>query len=120
MKKSSYLKYLYNLYNEVFFDDRLPKDTVLYFVPDIDGVKSKAAQHRRTNAVTRWYADKPIHILIRRTPEKSMRYIMGDLLHEMCHVANPRAKCSSEGVYGGVFDREMKRLAAAGAFEFIW
>jgi len=111
MKASSYLKGLYNFYNDKYFNNELPTGTRLYFVPRIG--KSKSA--RKSNcAVTYLYADEPPVIVVQRTKVKSMRYIAADLLHEMVHVAKPRAE------HGEVFQQEMKRLANAGAFQDVW
>jgi hypothetical protein len=119
-RPSSFLKKLYNLYNEKFFDNKLPHDTILCFVSKLDNVKCKKNLHRRTCAVTRWYDNAPIFIFIRRTKDKSLRYIISDLLHEMVHIARPNASCNSEGVYDGAFQQEMQRLARDGAFNAIW
>ena len=117
LRASSYLKRLYNYYNKEFFDDKLPKDAELYYAPKLDKVRSAKAQHRSMCAVTYWYEDRPNAIVIRRTKTKSIRHIVSDLLHEMCHLSKPNASCEVEH---SEFQEEMKRLAKAGAFYNIW
>jgi hypothetical protein len=111
MKASSYLKGLYNFYNYRYFNNELPKGTKLYFVSKIG--KSKSPE-KSNCASTYFYADEPPVIFIQKTKVKSMRYVVADLLHEMAHVAKPRAE------HGEVFQQEMKRLAKAGAFQNVW
>ena len=108
---SSYLKGLYNLYNYMYFRNKLPKGTNLFFVSKIGKSKSIA---KSACATTYFYADSPPIILIQRSKAKSMRYVVADLLHEMCHLSKPRAG------HGKVFQQEMKRLANAGAFQDVW
>jgi hypothetical protein len=111
MRASSYLKGLYNIYNEKYFSNELPVGTKLFFVRRIG--KSKSPE-KSNCASTYFYADKPPVVLIQRTKVKSMRYVVADLLHEMVHVSKPRAD------HGEVFQEEMKRLANAGAFVDVW
>ena len=111
MRASSYLKGLYNFYNAKYFNNELPKGTKLFFVYKIG--KSKSPE-KSNCASTYFYADKPPVILIQRTKVKSMRYVAADLLHELVHVAKPRAD------HGKVFQEEMLRLAKMGAFEQVW
>jgi hypothetical protein len=111
MRASSYLKGLYNFYNYKYFNNELPKGTTLFFVPKIG--KSKSPE-KSNCARTYFYAEIPPVIIIQRTKVKSMRYIAADLLHEMAHISKPRAE------HGKVFQKEMKRLANAGAFYEVW
>jgi hypothetical protein len=111
MRASSYLKGLYNFYNYKYFNSELPTGTKLFFVYKIG--KSKSPE-KSNCASTYFYADEPPTILIQRTKVKSKRYIAADLLHEMSHIAKPRAE------HGKVFQAEMKRLANAGAFQDVW
>jgi hypothetical protein len=117
MRASSYLKKLYNLYNKNFFNNRLPQDTTLYYAPKLDKVKSDSHQNRSMCAVTYWFDDRPNIIVIRRTKTKSIRHIVSDLLHEMCHLSAPYSDCEKSNTK---FQREMKRLANAGAFYNVW
>ena len=121
MKASSYLKRLYNLYNCRFFGDALPHGVKLYYAPKLDKVDTKDGKHRSTCAVTYWFENKkvPNVIVIRKTRTSNMRHIASDLLHEMCHIAKPNADCE-EKKRNSVFQKEMKRLANAGAFQNIW
>lgn len=111
MRASSYLKGLYNFYNYKYFNNELPKGTKLFFTYKIG--KSKSIE-KSDCASTYFFADKPPVILIQRVKAKKMRYVVADLLHEMVHVAKPRAD------HGKVFQQEMKRLANAGAFMNVW
>lgn len=102
---------MYNLYNAKFFDNQLPQDTTVIFVPKIGKVKSV---RKSACAITLFYEKEPPIIAIQRSKNKSWRYIVSDLIHEMAHIRHPRAE------HGKVFQNEMKRLANAGAFETIW
>jgi len=115
MRASSYLSRLYNHYNREFFGGRLPEDVKLYYASKLDKVKD--GKHRSTCAVTYFYADSSPKIVIRRTKTSNMRHIASDLLHEMCHIAEPGADCDERE---SKFQKEMKRLANAGAFYNIW
>ena len=110
MRASSYLKGLYNVYNQKHFGDKLPKDTKLFFVPKIGKSDSVA---KSTCAVT-YFSDPPVIAIQRTRKMKSMRYVVADLLHEMCHLSKPRAE------HGEVFQAEMKRLADENAFLNVW
>jgi hypothetical protein len=111
MRASSYLKQLYNIYNQELFGGKLDPNVKLYFVTSIDKAKAKRTRHRKTCAATYWYADRPPVVVIRKTATKSMRHIVSDLLHEMVHLSKPKADCTKDGV----FQDEVKRLANAGA-----
>lgn len=111
MRASSYLKSLFNFYNYMYFHNSLPKGTKLYFVPKIGKSKSIA---KSACATTYFYTDEPPVVIIQRTKTKSMRHVSADLLHELCHISKPRAG------HGKVFQKEMKRLAEAGAFQNVW
>jgi hypothetical protein len=119
MRASSYLAKLYNHYNREFFGGRLPKGVKLYYAPKLDKVNTKDGKHRSTCAVTYFFVDKPPIIVIRKTPASNMRHRASDLLHEMCHIARPKADCEIQN-QSSAFQQEMKRLAKAGAFQNVW
>ncbi len=110
MRASSYLKGLYNIYNHLYFDGKLPANTKLFFVSKIGKSNSVA---KSTCAVT-YFSEPPVIVIQRTKKMKSMRYVVADLLHEMVHLAKPRAE------HGEVFQQEMKRLANAGALQNVW
>jgi len=107
------------LYNYRFFGDNLPKGVQLYYAPKLDKVNTKDGKHRSTCAVTYFFVEKPPVIVIRKTAASNMRHIASDLLHEMAHVAKPKANCEDRN-RNSEFQKEMKRLAKAGAFLGIW
>ena len=118
MRAQPYLKRLYNHYNAEFFGGRLPDGVKLYSAQKLDKVQTEKGKKRSTCAITYFYKEpQPPKIVIRRTAAKNMRYIASDLLHEMCHIAAPNAECDD---VGGEFQKEMKRLAKAGAFYNVW
>lgn len=119
MRASSYLAKLYNHYNREFYDGRLPNGVKLYYAPKLDKVNTKDGKHRSTCAVTYFFVDKPPIIVIRKTPASNMRHRASDLLHEIVHVAFPKADCEDQN-QSSVFQKEMKRLAKAGAFLNVW
>ena len=110
---------LYNHYNREFFGGRLPDGVKLYYAPRLDKVNTKDGKHRSTCAVTYFYKEGPPKIIIRKTPASNMRHRASDLLHEMVHVAKPNADCEAQDP-NSVFQKEMKRLAKAGAFLNVW
>jgi hypothetical protein len=109
MRASSYLKGLYNMYNALYFRNKLPQATKLYFVHKIGRSRSIA----KSACATTYLSDPPV-IVIQKSKTKSMRYVIADLLHEMAHCSKPRAE------HGKVFQDEMKRLANAGAWLNVW
>lgn len=119
MKASAYLSKLYNHYNREFFGGKLPEGVRLYFAPKLDKVNTKDGKHRSTCAITYFYQNHPPKIVIRKTATSNMRHIASDLLHEMCHISVPTADCEEKNT-NGKFQKEMKRLAKAGAFYNIW
>jgi hypothetical protein len=119
MRASSYLKKLYNLYNDRFFGGKLPKGVKLYYAPKLDKVNTNNGKHRSTCAVTYFFTDREPIIVVRKTKTSNMRHIASDLMHEMVHVAKPTADCESKR-RNSTFQNEMRRLAAAGAFHGVW
>lgn len=119
MRASSYLAKLYNHYNREFFGGRLPDGVKLYYSPKLDKVNTKDGKHRSTCAVTYFYKNASPKIVIRKTTTSNMRHIASDLLHEMVHVSKPDADCEDKNP-NSEFQREMKRVAKAGAFQNVW
>lgn len=119
MRASSYLSRLYNHYNAEFFDGKLPEGVKLYYAPKLDKVDTSDGKHRSTCAVTYFYKNSPPKIVIRRTRTSNMRHIASDLLHEMVHISKPKADCEVRNP-NSEFQKEMKRIAAMGAFQGIW
>jgi hypothetical protein len=119
MRASSYLAKLYNLYNQRFFAGNLPEGVRLYFAQKLDKVDTRDGKHRSTCAVTYFYKEGPPKIIIRKTATSNMRHIASDLLHEMVHISMPNADCENRN-HNSVFQKEMKRIANAGAFNQVW
>ena len=118
-RASSYLAKLYNHYNREFFGGSLPSGVKLYFAPKLDKVDTRDGKHRSTCAITYFYKEAPPKIVIRKTATSNMRHLASDLLHEMCHISKPNADCEVRR-RDSTFQKEMKRLAEAGAFNQIW
>jgi hypothetical protein len=112
LRSHTYLKQLYRQYNKRFFNNKLPNDISVGFAAPTEFKKSGLGKY--TCAVTLFEKRKPVAIFINRFTGKGWAYIKSDLLHEMAHVAHPRAQ------HGPVWQAEMKRLAAIGAFKGIW
>jgi SprT-like family len=106
-----HLQRLYRRYNRKYFGGRLPTIYIQFLAP---GQFKKNGLGRATCAVTCFEDGSPVAIYISANRLKTWRYIKADLLHEMCHVAHPKAQ------HGPAFENEMKRLAAAGAFKGVW
>ena len=119
MRASSYLAKLYNHYNGNFFGGKLPNGVKLYYASKLDKVNTKDGKHRSTCAVTYFYKDSPPIVVIRKTPASNMRHIASDLLHEMTHISKPNADCEDKNP-NSEFQKEMKRIAKAGAFQNVW
>ena len=111
MRSHPYLKRLYRQYNRKYFGGQLPNICVRF--GNAQAMK-QAGVPRGTLAATLLSNGKPYAIVIRDYANKSWRYIKADLLHELVHVAHPRAD------HGPVFENEMKRLANLGAFKGVW
>jgi hypothetical protein len=108
------LKRIYREYNRKYFGGRLPNVDINFISPG--QMKKCFGLARATCAVTCFKKGTitPVAIYISKNKYKIWRYVRADLLHELVHVDRPRAD------HGPVFENEMKRLAAAGAFKGIW
>ena len=105
------LRKLYKYYNDKYFGGQLPDATVAFVTPS---EMKRGGLGKSTCAVTCFNPNHRPAIFISRNKLKTWGYIKSDLLHEMCHVARPRAS------HGKVFQDEMKRLARMNAFAEIW
>lgn len=110
MRSNPWLKKLYRQYNKKYFGNKLPDIWV-----DFGDARTwrQARLSKNTCAATFIDNGKPIGILIRYYKFKGSAYTKADLLHELCHVAHPRAG------HGKVFQDEIKRLVDEGAFKGI-
>lgn len=108
MRSNRALKKLYREYNRKFFGNTLPK---IWLIFGQAREWKKARLGKTTCAATFFEGGKPIGIAIRYYKHKGSQYCKTDLLHEMCHVARPRAG------HGPAFKEEIRRLMLAGAFD---
>ena len=106
-----YLQKLYRQYNKKYFGGKLPAIRINFVSP---ADMKKSGLGRGTCAVTCFENGVAVAVYISITRYKTWRYIKSDILHELCHIAHPKAE------HGPVFENEMKRLASAGAFKGIW
>lgn len=93
------LRRLYNFYNRKFFNSALPSDIELIWSPCDDA-----------NGKTDWI-DGHWRIRIDPALQAQPRFTRIVMLHEMIHVAKPKAN------HGRVFKSERQRLWDAGAFD---
>lgn len=100
------LQIAYKIYNKQYFSNALPNDMVVEFS---SGVLPKAY------AVTRFYKNRPLFILIDKKFRPMKGIALMNLLHEMVHVALPKV----DG-HGAPFQKRMLQLAKAGAFNKLW
>ena len=108
------LRKLYREYNRKYFGNKLPKIHLDFVTPA--QMKKFFGVGRACCAITCFKkgTTTPVAIYISQNRYKSWRYVKGDLLHELCHCARPRAD------HGPAFEEEMRRIAAMGAFKDIW
>jgi len=114
VQSNPYLKRLYNQYNKKYFSNRLPNLPLLFVTPG--EMKKYFGVNRGCCAITcfKQGTTEPVAIYVSLNCHKSWRYVKSDLLHEMFHVARPRAE------HGKAFEDEMMRIAKLGAFAGIW
>lgn len=105
------LKQFYDGYNEQYFMNQLPADTtVVYGDPGQDRM-----------GVTLPAGDQAFQIIISKKFNPSTKEALATLLHEMCHVKmNVYHIPTDLDGHGPNFTAEMRRLAAAGAFDELW
>jgi hypothetical protein len=89
------LRRWYRYYNKLYFNNELPDDVNLIWAP-LNGV------HAQTDRQTIWM-----------DPQTQLfpKFMRTTLLHEMAHIS-----CSPRASHGPVFQAEIDRLYAAGAF----
>lgn len=109
MRSHPWLKKLYRQYNRKYFGNKLPNDIFVVLGQSYEWRVARVSKN--TSAVTFIKGGKPLGIMVRWYKNKGRSYIKTDLLHEMIHVAHPRAG------HGPVFKREVRRLAALGALD---
>jgi predicted metal-dependent hydrolase len=101
------LKYYYNVYNKRYFRDRLPKDCIIQWAD---------LKYRNANAICITEESKKDKIQISQEFVNNPTVALHFLLHEMCHL---KLKNKTLG-HGPIWQREMKSLAARGAFNKMW
>jgi predicted SprT family Zn-dependent metalloprotease len=98
------LERTYRRYNRKYFGNRLPKHTdMLLRWGNIAGMGYQMGDE----------------IVINRKDRSRDSVWKLTLLHEMCHLALPNAK-PTDGFHGRDFQKEMLRLAKAGALKGLW
>jgi hypothetical protein len=102
MRSDPTLRRWYLRYNRKWFAGELPTSCVLYW----NSCEGKLALS--------WWADGIPHITIDPCIGFSPIIAKQKLLHEMAHIAKPKAH------HGKVWQEEMLRLASAGAFTNLW
>lgn len=108
------LRKMYRDFNRKWFRNRLPKNIEVRFV---DLPQPKALSHINFG-LTHFEAYKPVYIYIWSGLQRNHGETAMTLLHEMVHVSLPYT-CNSHGPYSR-FEKEMVRLAKAGAFNPYW
>ena len=110
MESDKQLKHWFSKYNRKWFNGELPEDTVVIWEP-VNGCFAETCPIYEVEAGK---------FIIRMNPSQRgwPSFWKLTLLHEMCHLHlwNEHPKHN----HGKVFDREMQRLALAGAFHNLW
>lgn len=103
-------------YNSRYFDNRLKKPANLCFAP-IGGL-GHCFRYRIVGRELRRHEREPFGIHISSVLRKSRRQWLLTLIHEMVHLEQGnRYSC---GLRGRRFNRRMRELAMAGAFDGLW
>lgn len=105
----------FTIFNAEYFSGKLDEPAHLCF-RDMGGILGKTSRVRRFRQHRS--AEDRFSIFIGRELRGSRRLWATTLLHEMVHMSQ-RCKYSCT-VRGHVFNREMQRLALAGAFNGLW
>lgn len=95
-------------FNEEYFLGALPKNTIVTY-----------GDPGRLNMAISFESSGRNFIVLSKELNKAPRVAHGTLIHEMVHIATRNVDHSLDG-HGPVFQREMLRLAEAGAFSSIW
>jgi predicted metal-dependent hydrolase len=119
------LKKLFHEFNARYFRNSLPRNTIVVYA---DLTKKRALGHcgERIEERKKLFNGKSKWVVVKRTPiiriDNRLKFstvlTAMTLAHEMCHLSlnrkHPRHK------HGPLFNKEMKRLAARGAFNPYW
>lgn len=103
------LRFAYATFNKKYFSNKLPKDMPVFFSSQL--IRKKKLGRTAVHAHT----FRPQWIEITTNIRFSGHLIRMTLLHEMCHVENPRPTG-----HGKWHDDRMMKLAKAGAFNGYW
>jgi hypothetical protein len=107
---NKYLKKSYDEFNKKYFSNELPKDMVVRFSRLRDDDK-----FQEPCGITMFKWDRPLYILINKKLRWQSMLADFTLIHEMVHVAHPEING-----HGPRFQKQMMRLAKAGAFKTLW
>jgi len=103
------LKSWYDVFNEEYFSDQLPKDTFINWAD---------LHEEHAMALTRHLGDGHWVIRMDRGTNTTERVVEMTILHESCHVSvGPHAEFDD---HGSKFQNCMMGLALRGAFRDIW
>jgi hypothetical protein len=108
---SAPLTHQYQVYNDGYFDGKLPKTLLVYVGP----ARGNAAITINIGDVSGAFTAEYIEINPAENPIRQEEYI--SLLHEMCHVS---VGLSEFEEHGPKWHRCMRTLAAEGAFDDLW
>lgn len=113
------LESAYRRYNKRYFGGRLPAVSVRW------SEKIQPAHRERARKAYGWFTatDEGGEILISSTLKPFFELWRMTLLHEMCHVAlreHPEEIAATSEKHSKPWFREMRRVAAAGAFDDLW
>lgn len=108
-----YLSFLYNAYNDVYFNGNLPRNIVVDWDPML------IPQHNMglTECPDDKVASDGCKITLSPDQQRWSRVWMMTLLHEECHVATWGKE---KDAHGKQFHQCMRRLANEGAFDELW
>lgn len=105
------LQYMYEVYNEEYFDNKLPKDTKVIYTTPIPDAMAQGETFKIGDSYVIW---------IDAHYDNSMGVASETELHEMCHVKLPWDIPDGIDGHGPKFQACMHNLADQGAFEGLW
>lgn len=108
MRSNPQLHRLYRRLNRKWFSNKLPHDTIVAWEPRLNRIPIQAQLVDE---------DEPLVILHNPHLRHLTNLVEFNMLHEMAHIATLNKESDD---HGPRFQREMMRLARAGAFERIW
>ena len=114
-ERAGFPKDLYDFWNSRYFRGRLPDIPVYWSKAQF---KTKRSRSRLGFAQFRHDNGKPVRIVLNPWTRSHRSIWQSTLLHEMVHVKQWKVPYSQ--AHGNKFNKEMKRLAVAGAFRYIW